>query len=110
MSKTWTRDSFHPSEIMDKIVCGEFESMDFIMDYFDDLFLDGEFEFADSVLTYIRINKLEIDVMLTLLIVTSWAKDKLKNRPGIYYQIKKELIDRGMNNDELQELLKGLAE
>jgi hypothetical protein len=82
-------------------------AIDILFEHMDDLFLEGRFQEADKILSLVDVEKLDENLMVGFLTITSAAKDHLNNRDALYRQIEDRLGQK-LTPGELNSLLQGL--
>lgn len=81
-------------------------TIDFIFDYFDDAFLNNNFQECDDILEKLDLNKIPIVLMISFLTITLAAKSKLKNRINFYKKVEEKIKEK--EPEKLKDLLYGL--
>jgi len=79
---------------------------DWFYDALDEALLAEDFEFVEKCLEYTDVKETSTDALLSLLIISKWAKNKIKNR-SIFYQ-KCEEVFRNRHPKEWKGLLENL--
>jgi hypothetical protein len=82
------------------------KGLDFILEYFDDHFWDGNFENIDLILRDTDVSLHNTTTNLALLGFSNAAKEHLPSRKGLYDRVAERL--RITDPDRVDRLLKGL--
>lgn len=75
--------------------------IDSIYDWTDELFCGGDFDTVNVWIGDIKVENIDIDFMLAVLVSTLPAKSRLSNRAQFYNDVEKEIIRRGEMEDGL---------
>lgn len=76
-------------------------ALDLAFDRIDDAFLEGRFDWVDSFLEQVEVDRLSVELIVGVLTITASAEDKLRHRGKFRSQAEAVIKQRGRYNDQI---------